>query len=757
MNVRPTAIWTWAFAAVLGAIAPGARGEIVGRIVSAGFGANEGALRLGCWTPVWVELDNPTAVPFEGTLLIEQADRDGDHAQIRRPVSLQGASGPRQFLLYALPQRRAEHAGIHVKLLDARGRAVAMVTRDGTEVAELTPQSHRPIDYNHRLILDLSPVPVGALRVLERDVVSRDYPERLKVAHMSARRLPRHWYGLEAADVVVWDRADPTGLEPEQRRAVVRWVRKGGRLVIGVGAAREGLMRSELGDLLPVQLGAAAPVPELPVFQHAVKMRGRFDVPVNLCGARLVAPRRAYTVIAGPRGPLVSRAPVGAGLVTCVACPINELLSTSFDRALFFEHVIGLTPIPRKADSDELYDVSYSGDLFDYLQGPVGFTGTRGALLGGAMLFAMAYIVVAVFGCWWYLKHRRWEHQSWLVFAAFAGCASVGSIVLVQASRGVTNKLHQLSVIDGQANSFRASGRAYFGLRTPTHTRLETVTLDGAEEGAGGEFLRPLPAPVGYSDQSGQSFIAPTRYRMAPTEAELGDIEMRATVKQFEGTWSGQLARQVRASLVLVGDRVTGQSWIQNDLATDLEQCYLVYTGQQDIRREKLTVDTLLPVYAFRIGAIPAGSKITGLDKLFYFGPDKKPLVRSKWPELFGRNGRHHDWSGNVGRALGNQRIAYDPRRMPAAMMLLTTWGDLMPERSRQFGVDWERKGSMHTRWLDRSEQIQRDTALLVGLAYGDPGPIGLAVEGRPLTPSQAITVYRFAIPVHRRADGATP
>ena len=110
----------------------------------------------------------------------------------------------------------------------------------------------------------------------------------------------------------------------------------------------------------------------------------------------------------------------------------------------------------------------------------------------------------------------------------------------------------------------------HFGYSSPLRTSVD-LSLAGA-----GCFLRPLspgPAPTSW-------YATPQRYAATPANALLESTPLRATLKQFEGLWQGELNGAVRCELTI--DRRSGEltagSWLQNDLDVPIAGGYLLYT-----------------------------------------------------------------------------------------------------------------------------------------------------------------------------------
>ena len=75
--------------------------------------------------------------------------------------------------------------------------------------------------------------------------------------------LPDRWYGYQTADLVIWTTSDEKFTDslltahPPELRALIDWVKRGGKLVVSVGKNRGLLANSKaLEPLLPVTLDA---------------------------------------------------------------------------------------------------------------------------------------------------------------------------------------------------------------------------------------------------------------------------------------------------------------------------------------------------------------------------------------------------------------------------------------------------------------------------------------------------------------------
>ena len=76
--------------------------------------------------------------------------------------------------------------------------------------------------------------------------------------------------------------------------------------------------------------------------------------------------------------------------------------------------------------------------------------------------------------------------------------------------------------------------------------------------------------------------MAPQRYELLEYRAGLSGLPVRATLKQLEGYWAGELPGTLRADLAVESGFIpTAESWIENRLGVDLTGCWLI--GLRDI------------------------------------------------------------------------------------------------------------------------------------------------------------------------------
>ncbi len=779
------------------------RGAIVGDIVRVGYLATSGehdlsspttsVVRIGSWTPVVVDLTLQNQTAFDGMLRLRQFDRDGDIYVDSVPVHLAetGAGARQRYWLYTVanPQNMREH-NFAVELLaspdgDEESARLVQVISGGMPVpAMLSPIRPEILSDNHFLTLSIGDGGMGKVRVVARDPEIADrYDRPMSVAHGSPSDLPSRWVGLDAVDAIVWDEADTTRITPEQERALVEWVRQGGRLVLSAGRTASAVAQSSvIGPLLPVRVGPVHAATELPdVRRNLLGITGEtsaaYSKPVTAAACTLVDEPGVEAIITDEAlgGVVVSSRRIGRGKIVFVAASLGELLADSAaDPVRCYRWLLGLRGNPI---GDATTNSSYVLPLYRYLDREVGFYQTGAMRLALALFFAVGYVLVATLAVWKLLAGRNLLKHSWSALAVTALVASVLSLIGVQTLRGVGWDVQQVTVVDCAAGRSSAVATAYFGVKTGVHSRLDLwlprdYRLD-QEPSQTACMLKPM---MDWQDhlEAGATYTDPTRYWLSPSTAEIFDAPIRGTSKQFEGYWQGDMSGTLLASIAtddipmpraandpeLVNEyAVTEDSWIQNELGVDLSECYLLVAERDVYGAENyLHISPRdMQIQVFAIGAVAAGDRVRLHDAIYYDQAGK--LLSSDRRRQFRLQSVQRRWGDPFVSRMNMPGMADEDAPMPYrlehyqfAVLLMTVLGDVDPAAygtAAWGGVQLFPRTRM--RRLDVSSLLRRDTALLVGFSE-EPGPVRLCMGTNSayeaVTPVRARTVYRIQIPV---------
>ena len=778
---------------MVGILAPPARAQVEGKILRVGlFAGAPQMVRDGTWSFVEVGLRWRGDKPFAGELHVDQFDQDGDVVTSVMEVALTPDGEWHTRQVYFVPHDIARNSAVHVKLFDDRGRLTKMLDERGTEVSDLASLPITELPPETCLIIDLSSDNLTLQHTfwLDSERAGKSDPQNArKVRRLSAEELPQRAQGLEAADAIIWDNADPRKLSEQQINALVGWVQSGGRLVITAGTRWQALAESRLADALPVTITGVSEVREAQEFTDLVQSDDfsvELDKFYNKNGiARCQMTPRA-TGLPMPAScaneQIAYRRFIGRGEIVFVGASLRELLPVPARLArVDDEGGIGVSLGPIEGDpflracevviaktflslaSDVPQNPNAYGrlghDLFQGVRRSVAYESLSGAFLVFAILFAMAYTIAAAGGTYWYLNRRSKKHLCWVAFAVVGIVGSGIGTAMVWALRGVTTQLWQTTVVDAHAGVAAAEATSLFGVKTPDHTRLSLRLPQGAGDNPLEERFGSLqPMPTVPSQESFDSrFVASENYRSMLAGVQLTEVPVRATLKEFAGTWEGPLGGALEAKLVArLGPKYQEfdePSFIRNNLGVDLHYCYLLETWAT--KPESGMAAHLIG--CFFLGDLPKTGPASSLNaealrqRLYFTSKsgaaegdsatriDKYPLLRDKaknwWdqvaPSLIG-TGENQLRGGELG--------ADDEYY---SLLLLSVFNALEPDNQ-----DSVRRRS-HGRSLDCTSWLTNRTAVLVGWSEDAP-PAKLEINGRIQRPNRTRTMYRFLIPVDR-------
>lgn len=786
-----------AIAAIGGAVSDTRAVHLRGRILSVGFPSNDPFqqdqgffhYRVGCWTPVKVDLTNDDGDLFNGWIEVRQPDRDGDPVVARQEVSIRDS---RSYFLYIPAGRSVRDAPFNVRVFASDGSLMPLFGDRNERVLELSPgDTVRPLASSCQVILDISEDGLNHLDALARE--QRLY-EKLIVARCSSHELPDLVAGLEMVDVIVWDAADPTAIDLAQREAIIEWTRRGGALVLGVSKNWETVSRSAFGALLPVKLRGTSetrlpsdlPADALDLLYANRNPPTHFRPPLQYCPIRRNALLPdAFSIVPvessaslPDENVLVAGRPCGRGRVVLVAAEMRDLFKVASYSDPFLRQVVQIREAEREEESPQsryLYgqEPNRDVDLHSLVEEATDFDVTAGLYFLFAFGFVVAYILAATVGSWTWLKKKGLIRYSWVAFAALSVAASATSLLAVRLVRGIGNTVEAFTVVDGQAGSSQASAICYFGLKTASYSNLDLCLpgnwLDTGNSPQARAALRPRWPEQALMPET--AYKATSDYLVAPIAGQLRDVLFRATAKYFEGRWEGSMTGHLEAGLrrhARNWTELTGDSWIENRLGTDLDHCYLFVAAKGFQQKQGRYRD--MEIYCYPIKSLGHGKRITISAALADMRSDpKKPAPVTGLEDLSDssqaretqvsrllRSIAENHWASQFryarGMGMGGEpetKLDVRSDRFTSALLLLTMFDEL------NMKVDaFRRLDRSQGRLLDRSTAITRDTALFVGFG-NDPGPARLCWRRsgsnrafKPIEPSASRTMYRISIPV---------
>jgi len=165
---------------------------------------------------------------------------------------------------------------------------------------------------------------------------------RTVVAYIADRMLPRLWQEYAALDLLVIRDLDEGNLEEAQRRALLTWVRLGGRVLV---IPRDGHpLPPFLQPVLPAALGEPRRISSL----AGLTARYGAPFPPGPYAVATLTPRPGAAEVRSDTLPLIAAAPVGWGRVTVLAFdPFAPPYQTWAGRVGFWKEMLGPPASPR--------------------------------------------------------------------------------------------------------------------------------------------------------------------------------------------------------------------------------------------------------------------------------------------------------------------------------------------------------------------------------------------------------------------------
>ncbi len=455
-----------------------------------GFGSS-GTFKVGTWTPVWVQLRGGDQ-RFDGFLEVVVADDDGTPTSYFTRVSVDARSS-QGFPAYIRPGAR--DPDLTLRIHDRDQRLVARLPQDmilRRPPVAVSPQETMILAIGRASGLEaMAEIPgfrsgMAAQAPSSTGVaVPSGGGEPIVVARVDPRmsRLPGRWYGYDAARAVVVDTADPEvlkSLDGLRGQPLVDWVKRGGHLVVTVGANWQAVRDSVLGPILP----------GLPAGQEQVASLDALDIfagashPITPPGSprvlvtRLDEIKKRGGVNLAPMSGLaaVVRGSAGFGRVTLIATDVdNKLFSDWTDRGLFWARAVDLRshrgeanvgPLVMGAGRFNRWNISeIAGLLRASLEQ---FDGVRLVPFGWVAFFIFLYIVLIGPGDYFFLKKvvRRMEY-TWITFPTIVVGVSLLAYYAAYLFKGNDLRINQVDVVDVDQVAGLARGETWAGLFSP--------------------------------------------------------------------------------------------------------------------------------------------------------------------------------------------------------------------------------------------------------------------------------------------------
>ncbi len=441
------------------------------------------AYKIGCWTPVRVELKSNDE-RISGFMELVVPDDDGIPTTYRQAVELRPGETTR-VTAYARPGGRDTE--LTIRVLDSQGRRLLEAPQS------LTLQDQpNVIMADEVLILTLGqPLGVDQLPTLPGFAVGgkgETGPGSTQViitrVEPDSDQFPGRWYGFDAAQTIVIDTDDRASLEVLgglRGESLVEWVKHGGHLVVAVGAKWQAVRDSVIGPILPAQLAGQEQVPSLEAlddFAGSAKPITPVGTPPVLVTRLEAAEERGGKILSFVGNlPLIVRGPCGFGRVTLIGVGVEQNIFGDWqDRGLFWARATDLRhdrpePAgsgPRLGVPGRFYQSGVS-DLASQLRiGLEQFPGVKLIPFGWVAFFIFLYILLIGPGDYLFLKKvvKRME-LTWITFPTIVLTVSLLAYYAAYRLKGNDLLVNKVDVIDVDQAGGLVRGRTILSLFSP--------------------------------------------------------------------------------------------------------------------------------------------------------------------------------------------------------------------------------------------------------------------------------------------------
>ncbi len=530
-------------------------------------------------------------------------------------------------------------------------------------------------------------------------------------------------------------------LDGLRSQALVEWVKRGGHLVIAVGANWQAVKDSALAPLLPgIPNGRVklASLEALDIFVNSTKPitpPGTPEVMVTKLDNLRVPPLSAMSNV-----PLIVRDAYGFGRVTMITMDVNQKLFSDWaDRGQFWTRVIDLrhqrdpgATGPQFVGGAGRFNRYGVSDLATQLRALLeDFPGVKLIPFGWVAFFIFLYILLIGPGDYFFLKKvlKRME-LTWITFPTIVVVVSLVAYYAAYLLKGNDLLVNQVDLVDVDQVDGLVRGSTWASLFSPQNRdyTIRTVPLpldhdaSPSESGSAGE---PNPSPgtdmmmswfSSPEDQFGAMGSSSRRFSFAGSGYSyqpIREVEMLEGVripiwstKCVTAQWFGPIAPLVDSELQRVGtDRLAGT--VTNRLDIPLEDAILAFGKQV------YTLGNLAPGATVRV-------ELTNDRALSGYIHDKQPLYLNP---TYGNNDFH------INRV---------------ALMLAVMFHD----SESTVGSD-QVLGSEPLRSMDLTGQLALQRPMLVGRVKR-PG-CRLALENAPSPPKvDQTTLVRIILPLKK-------
>lgn len=709
------------------------------RITSAHVGLNN-CFKLGCWTPVFVELEAGSDATLAQQLRVEvtTSDSDGVPTTAAANVPAEPSSGTKRLVVFTQIGRVG--SSVRVALLagdHALDEFVLSPAKDATKGHTIVP-----IPPTNELIVSLGTSSYGLTDAFANRAARGNGMGRKVIELTDSDELPTKWFGYDGVDVMLLPVGDgqfcqKLAKDKERFAALARWVELGGRLVILCeGKNATSLLGTDgaLASLTPGKLAEVVRIPERSTIEHYAASADTpgaaiaADVPIFI--PRLVNVVGTIEAYAGPRPtdpPLVVRTARGFGEITFVSVEFSSPpLSNWAGRTPFLRNL--MRPYLREAGGEETNQKLMTTGVTDLSGALRQQLGSRFAMvktIGFPVVAVLVLVYLVILGPLDYLVTQRWLRRrmvAWITFPAIILLFAAIAVAVGRWSKGsAVTQLNRIELVDFDTLNGQVRGTFWSAVYSPEARLFDLVVKPQLSGGKLPESTETLfswwgmpGVGIGGMQTTGSDLgLVRSGYRYSPARDGLEQVPvLMSATKSLIARWNAPVEGKLDADLADAEGLIAGK--ISNRTGVVLKNARLLYGA-----------------WAYRLGNVKVDETIEIGDQL---SPRSTKTVVTR--DALGD-------SGTTPGAVESPVFSADQassRDIVKLMMFYSAAG----------GLGFAHMPSQYQGYCDLSRQLDLGRAIFVGEAVTG-GTTLVDDAGQTIGDDKAgesIVIYRFLLPV---------
>lgn len=591
------------------------------RIVAAEIGLKN-YYKLGCWTPVAVEVDvGRDGHPLQDFRVeVTTCDSDGVLVTARTTVPAPAVGKTSRAVAYTQVGRI--NSSIHISLYSGEQVVDEMSLAPN---ATATQNRVQPIAATSELIVSLGTADFGLSDAFSDRSASGKQLGRQVIELADTSHLPMKWFGYDGVDVMLLPVGDGTlcqklAADEVKKAALARWIELGGRLIIlcdGNNAQAMLQTGSLLASLSPGKLVEVVRLTDKGAIEHYAASSETpgvalaADVPILV--PRLTNVEGTIEAYAGRRStdlPLVVRTARGFGEITYVGFELSSPPFANWAGRTPFLRTL-LRPYLQESVSEESSQKLMTtgvNDLAGALRQQLGssFSGLR--VIGFPLVTTLALAYLAVLGPLDYLLTQRWLRKrqlAWITFPLILVMFSILALAVGKWSTGSTGaQINRIDLVDFDAIGGHVRGTSWATLFSPEAQLFDVTAKPAALTGMsydGAELLfswwgLPGVGIGGMQSRASDLGLVSTGYRFDESRTGLEKVPVLVSAtKSFIARWNSTSRDRLDAQLIDEDGLATGK--LTNRSGVALKNARLMY-GAWAYRLGNLRADETIDIGA---------------------------------------------------------------------------------------------------------------------------------------------------------------